>query len=342
MQVYVSPAQIRRYATLVALVCSVACTLVIAPAFADPAPKPVAVDDATTLEKKLDTNARVGSEEEQRLKAQRAAERARLIELRKRERRNEVIIIGSSSVKGALGRRLSAGLERSGFKATRWGRSASGLSRLDYYDWFDAITDLPIGDKTAGVIVYVGVNDPQGIWLYPHERKTRDKWIRFHQSGWHDKYRERVTMLINALCALGAPHVAILTPADVRWESLQKRLVRVRRLQIEGARASKCGVAVSASGDSMHIADPIERKEPRRARDGYHLTALGGDIVWERVKYRVTRLFSGQPWLQTQGPGSKIATAKKAKRSAARAPAPSGRHRSTAGLAGARTAAAPR
>ena len=248
------------------------------------------------LEQKLDAHAKQGSDEERKLKAARAAERQKLLTDRQRERRNEVIIIGSSSVKGALGRRLAKGLERDGFKATRWGRSASGLSRLDYYDWFDAVTDLPIGDKTAGVIVYVGVNDPQGLWLYPHERKTRSKWIRWHEKNWGKVYRERVVMLINALCALGVPKVAMLTPVDVNWSRLQDRLVRVRRLQIEGARQSKCGIAVSSSGDLLHLKDKIERRESRRARDGYHLTGFGGDIVWERIRYRIVRAFRRKPW----------------------------------------------
>jgi hypothetical protein len=282
-------------------------TVVLLPALAtaNPDSRPSSTARPRQLEAKLDQNARVGSEEEQRLRTERAAEKARLLAAQQKETktksakpglRDEVIIIGSSSVKGALGGRLTAGLQRDGFRASRWGRSASGLSRLDYYDWFDAITDLSIGKKSAGVIVYVGVNDPQGIWLYPHERPTRDKWVRWHQKNWSDVYRERVTMLIDALCALGAPKVIVLTPVDVRWPSLQERLIRIRRLQIEGAQASTCGEVVSGSGDSIYLGTPDEARQSRRARDGYHLTSVGGDIVWERIKYRVLRIFRGKPW----------------------------------------------
>ena len=256
-------------------------------------------DGNDAVERRLDANARAGGQAEKRLKAVRERQRQAALRAHAKESRDEIIIIGSSSVNGALGRRLEAGLEREGFKATRWGRSASGLSRLDYYDWFDALLELSIGPRTAGVIVYLGVNDPQGIWLYPYERKTADKWVRFHHKDeWEAKYRERVVILIDALCAFGVPKVAMLTPVDVRWSRLQERLVRIRRLQIEGARQPKCGVAVSGSGDSLLLAEP-ERGEPKlRMRDGYHLSATGGDLVWDRIKYRALRIFTGRPWLQ--------------------------------------------
>ncbi|MCO4762165.1 MAG: DUF459 domain-containing protein [Myxococcales bacterium] len=209
------------------------------------------------------------------------------------------LVVGSSSVAGNLGRLLVRRLSELGFEASRYGMSASGFSRPDYFNWMKAIERLPIDHNAAAVLVYMGVNDPQGIWLWPSERKAmkrRDKWLRFHEPEWPGIYVKRVTELVNKLCDRGVRRVIVLPPADVSWVALHHRLRRVRRLQILGARASKCGAAVSPAGDMMHLMDRhAERKEPRRMKDGYHLSTFGAEIVWQRIRRHLLHSVGGLP-----------------------------------------------
>ena len=208
-----------------------------------------------------------------------------------KQERNEVIVIGSSSVRGMMGRVFVDNLVGLGFVAHRVGKSASGLARLDYHDWISRIDEMPINKRTLAVMVYVGVNDPQGIWLRPEERdRPGHKWKHWNAPTWSNIYRDRVTELINELCVRGVPDVIMLTPADVKWRSLQARLVRIRRLQIEGARNSACGHVLSASGDSLFLFEPDEQLRPRRLRDGYHMTQYGAQLLFDRVQPRLLRL----------------------------------------------------
>ncbi len=211
------------------------------------------------------------------------------------QEKKEVLIIGSSSVRGMMGRTFVRNLVRAGYDAKRIGKSASGLARLDYHDWISLVSTLPISERTVAIIVYVGVNDPQGIWLRPSERvKPSAKWHRWHKPGWSDRYRDRVVELINALCIRGVPNVVFVTPVDVRWPSLQRRLRRIRRLQIEGSRDSACGHVVSGSGDKLFIEDRIEKRRPRRLRDGYHMTYYGAQLLYDRISRRLHRLLQNR------------------------------------------------
>ena len=209
-----------------------------------------------------------------------------------------VLVLGSSSIRGNLGRTLERKLSRIGFDVFRQGVSSSGISRPDYFDWQARAKSVPVGPQTAAALLYMGVNDPQGIWMSPEEQRARgrkDRWIRWHEPLWDVIYRERVTQLIDTLCERGVRRVVVLTPADVRWRGLQERLVRVRRLQIEAARASQCGRAVSTSGDDLLLRDPEERKSPLRMPDGYHLSTLGAERVWARVTPHLLRVVGGLP-----------------------------------------------
>lgn len=248
------------------------------------APHPVTVNGDEDLDSRLDAIGKAGA-------GLAAVDKERKGPEVRREARNEVIVIGSSSVRGMMGRVFVDNLVKLGFVAHRVGKSASGLARLDYHDWISQLAELPINDRTLAVMVYVGINDPQGIWLRPEERDVPGrKWKHWNDPAWSKVYRGRVTELINELCVRGVPEVIMLPPADVKWQSLQTRLVRIRRLQIAGARDGACGRVISTSGDSLFLFDVDEQIRPRRLKDGYHMTSFGAQVVFDRVKPPLLRL----------------------------------------------------
>ena len=211
---------------------------------------------------------------------------------------DRVLLIGSSSMRGNLGRHLSSAFTRLGFETETFAVSASGVSRPDFFDWQAKVKELPIDSGTAAVLVYVGVNDPQGIWLHPHERAAlhaKDSWIRWQEQRWLTFYRDRMAAWIDSICDKGARRVIVLTPADVRWKGLQDRLRRVRRSQIIAARKSRCGRAVSTSGDMAFLREPEAAEPLRRMPDGYHLSTPGAEIVWQRIAPFLLRLVGGIP-----------------------------------------------
>ena len=210
------------------------------------------------------------------------------------------LVIGSSSVVGQLGRSAESQLKALGFNVLRRGKSASGLTRTDYFDWWKEAKQMKVPRNTVGALVYMGVNDAQGIWLHPHEKRwakrPSDPWIRWQQPGWSEIYRDRVTSFAETLCKRGIGRVIFLLPVDVAKPFLSRRMMRVRRLQREGVMRSSCGAAVSAAGDRLWLKRfGVRKSEQRRAADGYHLSPYGADIVWKRIRGHILHLVGGLP-----------------------------------------------
>ena len=177
-----------------------------------------------------------------------------------------------------------------GYTIVRRGFPSAGLSRPDFRDMKAEIPRAPIGPGTDAVLLYLGGNDAQHLWLRPQERNGRsDAWIKWSDKEWSTVYEGRARALIDAVCSRGARTVVVLPPADVVDPKMQRRLERVRTLQDRAASASKCGRSVATTGDAGQFE---ESKTPLRGPDGVHMTAAGASRVWSRVGARVRRLIA--------------------------------------------------
>lgn len=192
-------------------------------------------------------------------------------------------VVGSSSVKGVLGRLIESELERKGYSVDRLGVVGAGLARPDYRDMHALVAKVPIDADTAAVFIYLGVNDAQSIRLLPEDRQTTDQqWLKWNDPRWSVVYRRRAQRLFESLCRRGARHVIVMLPVEVMKPRLERRLRRIRALQRQAAERVSCATAISTVRDGAElIAD-----EPTRRKDGIHLTKEGARRVWERVKRR--------------------------------------------------------
>lgn len=202
----------------------------------------------------------------------------------------DVVMIGSSSMGGSLGWIIQRRLQEVGHVVRRKYRTAAGLCRPDFYDWHEAVRELPITDHTKAVVVYLGGNDGQGIWLHPEERKVSpdrrwpSKWIRFGTPEWAPAYRDRVTALVDDICELGARRVLWLSIVNSRGERWERKYAAIRPVQRDGVGRSKCGVYVDTTGDTAVLGTREERRHARlRTSDGVHATRLGARTIWARI-----------------------------------------------------------
>ncbi len=274
-----------------------------------------------------------------------------------------VLLIGSSSIVGELGRVAATELGDAGYRVTSLGVSGTGLSRRDHFDWLAVAQGLKIPANPAGAVVYLGVNDAQTLtepWpgapaadpeqpLDPGvvsasadapydtiarmpgtrgpamvragprdgaKRKAgrrdgapaRPARVGRRASGskagnlvgavpwksplWAADYQARVGRFIDTLCERGVPRVVLLLPVDVRPKALDTALRRIRAAQTNAAASSRCGVAVATEGDRPHFE---AQHEKLRLADGFHLTAAGARVVWERIEPALTRLLGAAP-----------------------------------------------
>ena len=216
-----------------------------------------------------------------------------------RRARGEVLVLGSSSILGGVGRVLAHGLRKRGFSVYKLGVGSSGLSRPDYFDWVGRVPMLPVSKRTVLAVLYLGGNDAQAIWVRPRERSRWGRtWIGFERAAWPKLYAKRAVELAAALCKRGVRQVVFILPADVGKRRLQRRLAKVRRGQVRGASRVRCATAVAARGDLARIVASRARQKrtPRRRRtahvrlrqpDGVHMTNAGARRLWQRVSRRV-------------------------------------------------------
>lgn len=200
----------------------------------------------------------------------------------------DAVMIGSSSFKQDFGRILERELGRMGYRVTRKAVSGAGLARPDFHDMTRELDSLPISSNTAAVFIYLGVNDAQAVWLHPHEREgSRRTSLPFGSEDWEAAYARRTREFLGRICERGARHAVVILPIDVDRPDLQERLHRIRDVQERAASITTCAVTVETAGD---LGDFEVEGVHKRQRDGFHMSALGAQIVWERIAPKVLSL----------------------------------------------------
>lgn len=202
----------------------------------------------------------------------------------------EAVLIGSSSFNQDFGRIIERELGRMGYHVTRKAVSGAGLARPDFHDMNRELEALPIGSNTAAVFVYLGVNDAQAVWLHPHERDGSGvASLPFGTEDWEAAYARRTREFLGRICERGARRAIVILPIDVNRPELQQRLHRIRDVQERAASITTCAVTVQTAGDLGQFEVAGAHK---RMRDGFHMSALGAQIVWERIQPEVSSLLA--------------------------------------------------
>lgn len=199
----------------------------------------------------------------------------------------DVVVLGSSSINGALGRMIEERLIGAGLRVRRVGRSSSGFARPDFFDWSAQIPSL--GDLRAmrGVVIYMGGNDTQAIRLTRAEQPDRGgaSWIPFRdEARWREVYVARVRRFVEALCAGGARRAVLLLPADGDREGWSDRIQRVQDAQVLGVRGTRCGVVVDPRGREVGRGDTT---------DGVHLSRRGARDLLLRIGPPIVAAIAG-------------------------------------------------
>ncbi len=212
--------------------------------------------------------------------------------------KKQALVVGSSSIKSTFGKIIAADLERWGFEVSRHGIVAAGLARPDLFDLHQILDDLPIDSQTAAVVLYVGVNDGQALWLYPDEQDEFGvRRLAWHDPRWDELYTRRAVALFRSVCERGAERAIVLLPIEIEKPSLERKMKRIRRLQAQAAQETSCAVAVSTAGERGHFS---RAGKALRRRDGVHMSIPGAQLVWSRTWQRI------QPLLPSPGPAALI------------------------------------
>jgi hypothetical protein len=117
-------------------------------------------------------------------------------------------LLGSAMEKA----RKAAGVE----PATSFSSLASGLARMDAFDWFAKVEELMQQRKPATVVVTLGANDRQSL------KDASGRVVSFGTPEWEREYGLRVGRIMDELIKGGASRVVWLLLPDMKEPAQQE------------------------------------------------------------------------------------------------------------------------
>jgi hypothetical protein len=196
--------------------------------------------------------------------------------------------IGADVGQGVL--RVLSG--RRTFVASMDAHEATGLARLDYFDWPSQLA-ADIGEFRPDVVVAMfGANDAQSIWFQGH-------WYAYGTAAWQSAYRQRVAQVMAEATSGGRVLIWVGMP-PMASNRLTDGMQLINHIVATEAPAHPGVVYVDSwslladdGGYAAYLRTPSGTEQLVREPDGVHLSAAGSDRVAERVFQAMTALWSG-------------------------------------------------
>jgi hypothetical protein len=163
-------------------------------------------------------------------------------------------------------------------------KSATGLSRPDYYDWPSVASDLLKTPTYDTVIMMIGANDCQAI------KDEAGVEHRFNSPEWRAAYAARVRRMAGLLCDQDRKVFWLGLP-PMEKKAFNKRIRKLDTFLAETLAASGSCVRYLPTkdvlgGDNGKFAERllVKRHHVRvREPDGIHITQSGGALVADLV-----------------------------------------------------------
>lgn len=187
-----------------------------------------------------------------------------------------ILFCGDSLAQGLYLSSLPPLRRRHELKLVNGTRHATGITRIDEYDWVEAVREATARTRPQLMLAWIGANDFRPIV----DRATRQRHA-FGTPGYADAYAARVAAMTEHAHNSGAV-VAWLGLPNMREPAFAAFARSLNEIQERGARASGALWVPSweATSDpngqfrvSLAGADRVERK--LRADDGVHFSDLG-------------------------------------------------------------------
>jgi hypothetical protein len=181
------------------------------------------------------------------------------------------------------------------------GRVATGLTRPDVYNWFDAIRREVKELKPRAVVLAFGGNDDKAYMTGLPDGVSIDA---FGGSVWRREYARRVGGLMDMINRAGALVVWIGLPQTRSAEQTQRFDVVNAVVQKEARKREGRAVFVDTytmfAGDDGGFAEYLPNASGKlvkvRASDGVHFEREGGDIIARHVLKALNQTYDLTSW----------------------------------------------
>jgi hypothetical protein len=208
-----------------------------------------------------------------------------------------VLLIGSSTMGGAIGVPLSRLLEAAGVRVRNRGEASTGLARADHLDWKERVVEEIQDFEPDLVIAQIGGNDCQPIIASDRDVRAR----RSDLEHWHRVYAEVLTELVQAIRGEGVDVMLVdLQPARrPEYSDCVRGINAVTRHVAAAFELPFFSVwQVTDGPDGEYIEHLMVDGEERniRASDGYHLSTHGGRLTSRAIYDALVQQRLIAPW----------------------------------------------
>jgi hypothetical protein len=181
------------------------------------------------------------------------------------------------------------------------GRVATGLTRPDVYNWFDAIRSEVKELKPRAVVLSFGGNDDKAYMTGLPDGVSIDA---FGGSVWRREYARRVGGLMDMINRAGALVVWIGLPQTRSAEQTQRFDVVNAVVQKEARRREGRAVFIDTytmfagndGGFAEYLPNAAGKLVRVRASDGVHFEREGGDIIARQVLKALNQTYDLTSW----------------------------------------------
>ncbi len=199
-----------------------------------------------------------------------------------------VLMIGDSMMR-LLGVAMEKELKANGIQpAASFSSLASGLARMDAFDWFAKVDALMKEHKPATVVVTLGANDRQSL------KDTAGRVVPFGTPEWSKEYSLRVGRIMDDLLKGGATRIVWLLLPDMKEPVQQEYAQSVNAIfaTLVAAESRKEKVVLfdprplltrKPGTFSLYIMAPNGAALTVRDADGIHLTTPGAQRVAQSI-----------------------------------------------------------
>lgn len=197
----------------------------------------------------------------------------------------KVLLLGDSLAATGFGVLLEKALDaHPNIDCARRAKSATGLARPDFFDWYKHSKRAVAKHDPELVIVILGGNDGQDLVL---EGKQRARWKK---EEWDNAYAARVLEFVDGMKAPGRKMVWLGLPRT-DTKNFEKKLKRIRAVIQEalGERSSWVNyvdttpMVVDERGTLKKNVRRGRRVAPLRQKDGIHFTMHGSGYFADQV-----------------------------------------------------------
>jgi len=195
-----------------------------------------------------------------------------------------VLLLGDSFIVSAFGSTLERLLEGDGtIDVLRRGKSSTGLSRPDFFDWWKESKKLIAQHDPTLVVILMGGNDGQDLRSVGSRARTH-----WGKPQWDEAYAERVKSLLTSMEKPGRTLLWLELPPMMDAPRFEAKVEHIRGVQRGVVDAFPSAHWIETDGlfrdDKGRLLRTVPSTDkPVRDDDGIHFTVEGGNFFAEQV-----------------------------------------------------------